>query len=162
MEKTDAKNRALELMNAYKGLLLKLVRAFPLADLDERDIFQEIYINLWQSLERFRGEASPATWVYRIALNTILGFKRKEIRNIRVSPDGELPDSIQPAPDYAAADRLQQALLQLTELERALIIMYLEGYTQQEIAVEFGVDAGHAGVKIHRIKKKLQQWLEKH
>ncbi len=131
-------------------------------DLDERDVLQEIYINLCQSLERFRGEASPATWVYRIALNTILGFKRKEIHSIQFSSVGQLPDPIQPAPDYAAADRLQQALFQLTELERALIIMYLEGYTQQEIALEFGVDTGHAGVKIHRIKKKLQEWLERH
>ncbi len=149
-------------MQAHRGLLRKLARAFPLADLDERDVFQEIYINLSRSLEQFREEASPATWVYRIALNTILGFKRKEIHSIRVSPDGQLPDQVQPAPDYAAIDRLQQALLQLTELERALIIMYLEGYAQQEIASEFGIDAGHVGVKIHRIRKKLQQWLEKH
>lgn len=162
LEKTDAKNRALELMKAHSGLLYKLVRAFPLADLEERDIFQEIYINLCQSLEQFRGEASPATWVYRIALNTILGFKRKEIHTIKLSPVGQLPDPIQPASDYTSADLLQQALFQLTELERAMVIMYLEGYTQQEIGVEFGVDAGHAGVKIHRIKKKLQQWLEKH
>lgn len=149
-------------MKVHRGLLLKLVRAFPLVGLEERDIFQEIYINLCQSLERFREEASPTTWVYRIALNTILGFKRKEGGHIRVSSDGQLPERVQPASDYATIDRLQQALLQLTELERALIIMYLEGYTQQEIASEFGIDAGHVGVKIHRIRKKLQQWLEKH
>lgn len=149
-------------MKVHRGLLLKLVRAFPLVGLEERDIFQEIYINLCQSLDRFREEASPTTWVYRIALNTILGFKRKEGGHIRVSSDGQLPERVQPASDYATIDRLQQALLQLTELERALIIMYLEGYTQQEIASEFGIDAGHVGVKIHRIRKKLQQWLEKH
>lgn len=160
MALVENKWEALTVMENHRGMLIKLIRAFPLKDLEEGDAWQEIYYQVQQAMPSFQEKSAIGTWLYRVALNTLLHFRRKE-RQIMPLRENENPEPGQ-EPAYAEALLLQAALMSLGEFERGLIIMYLEGFSQKEIAETFGISPGHVGVQVHRIKKQLQLWIETH
>lgn len=158
MDSVDNKSEALAVMERHRGMLIKLIRAFPLKDMEEGDAWQEIYYQVQRALPSFQERSAISTWLYRVALNTLLHFRRKEQL---VLPLRENPEPAE-EPAYAEALLLQAALLSLGEFDRGLIIMYLEGFSQKEMAEAFGITPGHAGVQVHRIKKQLKSWIETH
>jgi RNA polymerase sigma-70 factor (ECF subfamily) len=151
----NKEDKALELMNAHKGMVIKIIRSFPLQDLEEGDAFNEIYLSLSRALQSFRGESKVSTWLYRVCVNTLLQFKRREkpINPIE-GHEAEGQES-----NFSTSQLLQSALATLNEADRALILMHLEGFQQKEIASAFGISQQNVGVKVHRIKKTLQEWI---
>jgi RNA polymerase sigma-70 factor (ECF subfamily) len=150
------KDPALEIMEAHKGLIIKLIRAFPLRYLEQDDLWQEIYLHVHKALPDFRGEAKHSTWLYRIAMNTLLMHKRRDERDLR---DHFIKEESY-FQRYPETQQLYAALYSLSEADRSIIIMYLEGFDQKEIAEAFHLKANAVGVKIHRIKQKLKSWVE--
>jgi RNA polymerase sigma-70 factor (ECF subfamily) len=128
---------------------------------DRQDLFQEIVIQLWRSYPGFRGEARFSTWLYRIALNTAISDLRKQRRyGTSVDPD-ELSIPLQ---DMAYVnekeERLQQlyaAIERLTEVEKALTMLYLEDKSYQEMEEILGIPQNNLRVKMNRIKEKLRK-----
>lgn len=128
------------------------------------DLVQEIFIHIWRGLEGFRGEASLSTWVYRIALNTALlhGQRlRREERNraeaartlSMMGPEGD--------PRKEAQLRtLYEAIGELPVSERAIITLYLEGLSYEEIASVVGISANYVGVRLNRIRQALSRIVE--
>lgn len=133
---------------------------------ERRDLFQEVVLQLWRAYDSFRGQAKVSTWMYRIALNTaITGFRKQKRR-----PHMEtLPDSstVLPSydPDYEQDEKrklLYQAIDQLSEIEKAIVMLHLEDHSYDEIAEIVGITSNHVGVKLNRIKGKLRKIMVPH
>jgi RNA polymerase sigma-70 factor (ECF subfamily) len=135
---------------------------------DKKDMYQEILINVWKSLDKFRGESSLSTWIYRIAVNTSLTFAGKNYRNLNLNID-QMPQGIGILLDDDELEKKQKTERHLEVLEtqlnllsiidKALITMMLEGLSMREIADVIGLTEPNVKVKIHRIKENLKQQL---
>jgi RNA polymerase sigma-70 factor (ECF subfamily) len=139
------------------------------SDQDARnDLFQEIVLQLWKSFPTFRGEAKITTWMYRIALNTAISGYRKQTRNPKTEDLQEMHFNI--SENTATYDReddiqkLQWAIRQLSEIERAMIMMALEEVPYEEIAETIGITQNNVRVRMNRIREKLKKlmWADSH
>lgn len=149
----------LQLLSANQGIIGKVCNIYCNQREDYEDLFQEITYQAWKGFSSFRGESKFSTWLYRIALNTAISSFRKKRPKIDLVP--ALPDTII---DYTneTNDKKQHllwAIKQLNEGERAIIALYLEEMSYQEIAEVIGMTENNVGVKINRIKNKLHQIL---
>lgn len=124
---------------------------------DQQDLFSEIVLQLWESLASFRGEASIHTWVYRVALNTALRFRyqlhKKTSRHSSLQAVEFLPAPSTPEQDQFEA--LRHCIRRLSEADKPVVTLYLEGFAYQEIADVLGISENGVAVKMKRIKKKL-------
>ena len=142
-------------------MLYKVCRMYCFTAADRQDLFQEIVFQLWRSYPSFRGEARISTWLYRIALNTaISGLRRQKKILTSVDPDS-LPAGWQDIPYAAEKDeQLQQlyaAIDQLSEVERAVTMLYLEDKSYQEMEEILGISQNNLRVKMNRIREKLRK-----
>jgi RNA polymerase sigma factor (sigma-70 family) len=150
-------------LERHKPILYKIASAYCARREDRGDLIQDIVIELWRAYERFDGRASFSTWMHRIAVNVAISFYRGESRRIRDAlPIEDF------ALDLAAADRvmdaagddvlaLRQLIAQLDEINRALILLYLEGHGHDDIAAMLGMSPSNVATRIQRIKQKLQR-----
>jgi RNA polymerase sigma factor (sigma-70 family) len=156
-------DRFVAALSAHRGILYKVANAYCRTPDDRGDLVQEMTVQLWRAFSRYDPAQRLSTWMYRIALNVAISFYRKEWRRRR-----DLVPLDEPAVDFAAADRaldgasddlrrLHQRLKTLGELDRALVLFYLDGHTHHEIAALMGLTATNVSTRIGRIKKKLQQ-----
>ena len=145
----------------YHGMVYQMCMGFVKGDADQAaDLAQETFINTWRSLEKFKGASSYKTWIYRITVNTCLKFIRdnKHKDQVSIDPDTTLPSSEEPANDQSHGE-LYQAIGQLPEVDRLIIMMVLDELEYEEIATVIGISEGNLRVKIHRIKKNLKKIL---
>ena len=149
-------------LGEHKGLLVKVVRAFADGPTDQDDLLQEILLQVWLSLPNFRHDSKPTTWLYKVALNTALVWKRGERR--RRSTESSLSTSEAAAPRVRSAeveqndrvvDELYAAIRALPPAKRALVVLYMDGFTYREIADVVGISESNVGVSLNRIKKEL-------
>lgn len=143
----------------YRGLLWKIVRAYAATPADAEDLLQDIALALWRSLPSFRGEARPSTWIFRVALHTALSSRRAARRDIPSAAVDDAPDR-PGVGERAIHDRVRlgevlAALREAPPVDRALLIMALEGATLQEMSDVLGITANAAGVKLYRARKRL-------
>ena len=130
---------------------------------DRQDLFQEIVAQLWKAFPKFRNEARISTWMYRIALNTAISDFRKQQRRISIA--GELPHSSTDIPEYSYREQqerlamLQQAVNYLSDIEKAIVILYLEEKNYQEMEEVLGISQPTLRVKMNRIKEKLRRHI---
>lgn len=154
-----------ELIARHNGILYKIARSYAPEQEDMRDLYQEMLVQVWRALPDFRGEAQLSTWLYRIALNTALSFQKKQRRQQAVLRGDEyFPVVVDDGIGAAQArqqriDLLYDCISRLDKDERAVILLYLDEKSYEDIATILGISANLVGVKIHRIKKKLQQLL---
>lgn len=135
---------------------------------DQKDMYQEILVNVWKSLDSFRGDSAISTWIYRIAVNTSLGFTGKAFKQMKllVNLDTEnlsslLSDELldEKLKKEKKFDLLQTELNQLSVIDKSLISLMLEGLTMRDIADVIGITEPNVKVKIHRIKEQLKTKL---
>lgn len=156
------------LLAEQSGAIFKVARAYTRTAEDCQDLAQEILLQAWLSLSGFAGRARPATWFYRVALNTALSWKRNENRRQqRQVPLVELDEfcSAEPESSAAVADRelvlkLYAAIHQLPKSEVALVLLYLEGLSYRQMAEVLGISESNVGVKLNRAKKSLSDLLQ--
>ncbi len=149
----------IHLINEHQGIIYKICRLYRDSREDREDLFQEIVFQLWKSLPGFRGKAAFSTWLYRIALSTAISAFRKKRPDIRYTT--ALPDEPEePDEQHEQRERLFDALRQLNDADKALITLYLENLSYQEIAEISGISENNVGVKLSRIKQKIQQLLK--
>lgn len=138
---------------------------------DRKDMHQEILVNIWKSLDKFRGDSAISTWIYRIAVNTSLSFTGKAYRHMSLSLDAA-PQSMNLLLDEdelehkqkteSRLEDLQTHLNLLSVIDKALISLVMEGLSMREIADVIGLTEPNVKVKIHRIKEHLKQQLNNH
>jgi RNA polymerase sigma-70 factor, ECF subfamily len=147
----------------HEGAVLRVARAYTLTAEDCQDLAQEILLQVWRSLPQFQRRASPATWSYRVALNTALVWHRNEHRRrARQQPilaGEDLPfnglDSSQQVVQREAVERLYAAIRQLPGTDAALVLLYLDELSYREMAEVLGISESNVGVKLNRAKKVL-------
>lgn len=135
---------------------------------DQKDMYQEVLVNIWKSLDHFRGDAAISTWVYRIAVNTSLSFTGKTFRQMKLMVNTQTQnlasicdeDSLEEQlKKETQLEHLQQALNLLSVIDKAIISLVLEGLSMKEIADVIGITEPNVKVKIHRIKTQLKTQL---
>jgi len=155
-----------QLIEQNKGIIYKVARSYGKNEDDRADLFQEIVIQLWRAFERYDDRYKLSTWMYRIALNVAISFYRKERRRTEVtSPlnEGmtEIADDPVDGEVEANINLLQQFINELKELDKALMILYLESKSYREIAEILGISETNVATKISRIKDQLKQKFSK-
>jgi RNA polymerase sigma-70 factor, ECF subfamily len=155
-------------LHEYGGAVLKVARAYTLTAEDCQDLAQEILLQVWRSLPQFQGRASASTWVYRVALNTALGWHRKEgRRRARQQPllePEDLPvaglDSAEQLQQREVVERLYATIRQLPKADAALVLLYLDDLSYREMAEVLGISESNVGVKLNRAKKALGELMK--
>lgn len=152
----------------HGSAVLKVARAYTLTTEDCQDLAQEILLQVWRSLPQFQGRASASTWSYRVALNTALGWHRKEhrrqARHQPILEAEDLPvdglDSAQQVVQREVVERLYVAIRQLPKTDAALVLLYLDDLSYCQIAEVLGISESNVGVKLNRAKKALGKLMK--
>lgn len=152
-----------EVVKKNEGVIYKIARVYAHTEDDQKDLYQEIVYQLWKGFDAFRGEAKVSTWMYRVALNTALFHSKKEKKKgHRVAIDGIVLK--QEIYDSTFEDRLNVLyahIKSLSDVEKGLILLFLEGKKYEEIASITGFSASNVGTRISRIKGKLKTQIIK-
>jgi RNA polymerase sigma-70 factor (ECF subfamily) len=132
---------------------------YAYTEADRQDLFQEIVIQLWKALPKFKGDSKFSTWMYRVALNTAITGLRKQRNFIDTYEPTTLPHYSDEAvnADDEQWQRLYQAIEQLNDVEKAIVMLYMEDKTYEEMKDILGIAPGNLRVKMNRIKDKLRQ-----
>jgi len=149
-----------ELIDQNRGILYKVIRLYVRHEEDERDLFQEIILQAWRSYPNFKGNSKFSTWLYRVALNTVLTFKRRpqlvvpheDLALLRVTTGEKNPKE--------ETEALYIAIRELNEIDRMIVTLHLDGYENEEIADIAGLTKNNTAVKLHRIKEVLMKKLK--
>jgi RNA polymerase sigma-70 factor, ECF subfamily len=150
----------LGLLNEYRGAIQRVCRTYTNGIDDRDELFQEIVYQLWRAFPSYRREAAPITWVYRIALNTaITALRRRSRRPPHVGL--ETATGLAAAPgegsDRGRAELLYRAIRSLGEVERGLLMCYLDGLSYKEIGDVLGLSETNVGARLSRIRARLQE-----
>jgi RNA polymerase sigma factor (sigma-70 family) len=146
-------------INENIGIAHKVANVYVEDTHDREDIFQEMMFQLWRGYGSFDGRSKFSTWMYRVCLNTALTYKRKKkkLRTEELSPDhADTVPAVNKDKEEAIA-YLHKAIGTLSPLNKAIILLYLEDISYDEIATITGLSKGNVGVKIVRIKKELEE-----
>ena len=147
----------------FSGIIIKLCRAYTNSQEDFEDYYQEVCLQIWRSKENFREESEWSTWVYRISLNVCLTLLKKKKNNRQHFVSDSLP-AAETEDNYAFSDEalnlLYDAIRKLSEIDRAIIMLYLEEKSYQEIADIIGTNPNNIGVRVKRIKIRLKKILD--
>lgn len=144
-----------------KGIIYKVANSYCKDSDDRKDLVQEIIIQLWRSFKRFDHSSKLSTWIYRVALNVAISFYRRDSKRKMAST--ELTESLiaiipenDPSETESQINQLQQFIGELKDMDRALMILYLEDKSQKEIGEIMGITETNVSTKIARIKEKLK------
>lgn len=151
----------LEAIHTCQKMIFKICKVYRDSKEDQEDLFQEIVYQLWKSYPGFKRESKISSWIYRIALNTAIAVYRKS--TISIDYYSEMPEGVHHSNERTASEneeRLFWALRKLNDSEKAVISLYLEDFSYQEIADITGLTESNVGVRLNRIKNKLKEILK--
>jgi RNA polymerase sigma-70 factor (ECF subfamily) len=165
MTTTAMQDRFLALLDQHKKILFKVAGAYCRNPADRPDLMQEITAQLWRSFYRYDERHRFSTWMYRIALNVAISFYRSESRRSRNTVPAEdaildlAAEGPEPGDEDGNLQLLHQLIARLDELDRALVLLYLDGNRYDIIAEILGISATNAATKLSRIKQRLRRDL---
>jgi RNA polymerase sigma-70 factor (ECF subfamily) len=160
MNEKEQKQHFQNIIEQHKGILHKVARAYCPNEDDRQDLIQEMMIQIWLSIHRYNNQFKISTWFYRISLNVAISFYRKN--TTRANKYTELTEQLieTPVEDKSENERqlylLDQFISEVKEIDKALMILYLEDKSHTEIAEILGISVSNVGTKIGRIKNKLK------
>ncbi|PQL90856.1 RNA polymerase sigma factor [Apibacter adventoris] len=154
-----------ELIQKNQGIIHKICRIYTTNEEDSQDLFQEIVLQLWKSYKSFKGNSKFTTWMYRVALNTAITLFRKSNRKIDTQEIDQNLYKISQDTDYTdkqeQINNLYDAIKKLSEIDRALVLLYLDDLPYKDIAETLGITEVNARVKMKRAKIKLKEIMDK-
>ncbi len=146
----------------YAAIIIKMCRAYTNSQEDFEDYYQEVCLQIWRSHNNFNQQAEWSTWVYRISLNVCLTLlKKKKNNGQHFASDYLPPELVEDSHAFGdeSLNQLYDAIRQLSEIDRGVIMLYLEEKSYQEIADIIGTNPNNIGVRIKRIKERLKKIL---
>lgn len=147
-----------------QGILHKVARMYCESAIDREDLLQEMLIQLWKAYPSFRGDARFSTWMYRVALNVALQYvaqrKKSKSRAVAKQQFSELMAEPPIAEKEEQAQRLKAAIAALNKIERAIVLLYLDHKSSEEIGEIMGITPNYVRVKMNRIRHKLKQLIK--
>lgn len=151
-------NEFIKIIQQNEGLIYKVTRVYSNGREDAQDLYQEIVYQLWKSFPSFRNESKISTWMYRIALNTSIAHLTKEKKKRNYEPIDDLLLNRTDTTDSLPEERseiLFNTIKKLNDIEKGIILLYLEGKSHAEIAGITGFTPSNVGTRLARIKQKL-------
>ena len=147
------------LLNQHQKIIYKVCNLYMDRHSDREDLFQEITLQAWKAYKSFRGDAKFSTWLYRVALNTAITFFRKEKRRPLIYSTDTVPEREDEVTDPLAEQvkAMYAAIGDLSKIDKAIVMLYLEDYNYNEIGEMMGITANNVAVKMSRIKARLKE-----
>ena len=146
------------IVREHKGTIYTVCYMFSKDEEEVADLFQDILVNLWNGFAKFRGDSSERTWIYRVALNTCISAERKKKRKGETVPlDMNInlfDDSVE---DMKQVRMLQNRISRLGSFDRAIVLLWLENMSYDEIGAVVGISAKNVSVRLFRIKEQLKK-----
>jgi RNA polymerase sigma-70 factor (ECF subfamily) len=159
----DIKTEFLDELKSHQGILQKICFVYAKNSLEKDDLCQEIILQLWKSYPSFKHKSTFSTWMYRVALNTALSLTKKPqlFTNTKEIPDHSF--DIEYSMDKSESIKiLYRAISQLNNVEKAIILLWLEDKSYEEIADHIGMSVKNISVRLVRIKAKLKELIKKY
>ena len=161
MENQEQQHFFESIIEQHKGILFKVARAYCPDEEDHQDLIQEMMIQIWQSVHKYDDQYKISTWLYRISLNVAISFFRKYSTRTKKYTDLNEQMMETQVEDKSESERqlnlLEQFISELKEIDKALMVLYLEDKSHTEIAEILGMSVSNVGTKIGRIKDKLRK-----
>jgi len=152
------KNDFLEQVEKHQGIVHKVCFVYGRTPADREDLKQEIMLHLWKSYSSFAGRSGFSTWMYRVALNTAISFKRKVTASGQSQTEQLRADSLGQQPEYRDDLRdLRRMIAGLNDIEKAIIMQWLDERSYEEIADTMGMSVKNISVRLVRIKTRLAE-----
>lgn len=148
-------------MQQHGAIPAKIARLFVADPEDQRDLLQEMQLQLWRSAAQFAGHAKASTWIYRVCLNTASTWRRSEMRRRRLIESVDARDLVPRELPDPRLEELYSAIRQLRPADRALVLLYLDDRSYREIAEILGLSETNTGVRLQRVKQQLAERLGK-
>ena len=160
--KENKKSEFADIIHRYKSTIYSVCYLFSKDQDDTNDLFQETLINLWQGYDSFQGKCDMKTWVWRVSLNTCLTFERKKKHRVATIPlSVECNLFTDTDDDTRQIQQLYQRINQLGVVDRAIILLWLENMSYEEIGQIIGISTKNVSVKLVRIKEELKKMSNK-
>ena len=150
-----------KLVYHHQEIISKVCHIYCHDPSDRADLFQEILINLWKGISSFKGKSQLSTWIYRVSINTAISAYHKQKRK-KLILTGAVPDKAERIKDQSdRKERQTEALFagieKLKPVEKAIVLLYLEEKSYQEISDVMGITSKNVSVRLARIRKKLEK-----
>lgn len=149
-----------QIIEQHKGILFKIAKTYCQNEEDRQDLLQEMMIQIWKSLHKYNSTFAITTWLYRICLNVAISFYRKSATRKHLNiPLVEELTSINNEENNEKQEQLsllERFISELNDLDKALILLYLEDKSYAEISEIMGLSVSNLGTKLGRIKEKLK------
>ena len=147
-----------KIVREHKGTIYTVCYMFSKDEDEVADLFQDILINLWKGFSGFRGESSARTWIYRVSLNTCISAERKKKRRGETVPlDMNINLFDESSEDLKQIRLLQNRISRLGPFDKAIVLLWLENLSYDEIGAIVGISAKNVSVRLFRIKEQLRQ-----
>lgn len=150
------------ILEQHKGIIHKVANSYCKDVVDRQDLIQEIILQIWYSIDKYNEQFKMSTWIYRISLNTAISFyrknKRRQENTIGFSSIIESSESLKmPISENSNIKFLYQFIYELKDIDKALVLLYLDGLQYAEIAAVIGISISNVSTKMHRIKGILKE-----
>lgn len=148
-------------IKAHELLIFKVCRIYARDHEDRQDLYQDILIQLWKAYPTFQGRSKFSTWLYRVAVYTaIAGIRKRQTVLKTIDAETAAERIADTEPDHLRNEQLEQlyaAIAQLNDIDKAIVMLYLDNCSYEEMEEILGINNGTLRVKMNRIKEKLKQ-----
>ncbi|MCM1292937.1 MAG: sigma-70 family RNA polymerase sigma factor [Bacteroides sp.] len=147
----------MELIGQNTGLIYKVCYMYAIDGYSVKDLYQEVLANLWAGIDSFNGKSKLTTWIYRVAINTCVSYHRRNDRHTGHSTiDETTPDDADDSDEHHRMLRqMYEMISRLGRLDKAVVMLWLDEYSYDEIATMTGLSRTNVATRLHRIKQKL-------
>lgn len=158
-----SKKEFVKIVQEYMGIINSLCQIYFSTKQDQEDVRQDIILQLWRSIPNFQGKSKWSTWIYKVSLNTILAQTRREEKSLKWEDYHHFSGSKELTVEFVDDDllALEQILAMLKPTDKALVILYLEGYTNKEIGDILNQSTTNITTRLSRIRIKLKALAKK-
>jgi len=160
MTDSRQKDQFLDILEKNIGIVIKIARAYAKTIHDREDLINDITLELWKSFARFKGDSKISTWIYRVTLNISMNYKRKKEKDKLYFLDDlkafENLSWLNEQQDSSHSDILYLCIDELNDLNKAIILLYLDGNSHDEISNITGISKTNVGTRIGRIKEQIK------
>lgn len=161
MADNDIQEQFLHILEKNIGMIIKISRAYTKVRQDREDLVNDITLELWKSFKHFKGDSKISTWIYRVALNTSMNYKRKKKNVSLFSSVNDLKETdtyswLLEEDTSSELEVLYNCIDELNEINKAIILLYLDGNSHDEISEIMGISKTNVGTRISRIKEQIK------
>ena len=160
---SDRQQQFLAIANDYKNVVAKVCSIYASPDVAFADLYQEVMINLWTGLDSFQGKAKISSWIYRLAINTCITFIRSNRRHFdgRIGLDDAFDIPAAGDDSVAQLRELYRLISLLSPIDKALITLWLDEKSYDEISEILGISKANVGTRLHRARTRLTELASK-